>query len=79
MLKRGLHCFPRIVVFFFSIVYQAGDCQTLSSWRLSILCIGLIIKSTCFFRVSTEKNIGTLFMWLIATTPDDFKAENVDL
>lgn len=28
-----------------------------------------------FFRVSTDKNIGTLFMWLIATTPDDFKAE----
>lgn len=32
-----------------------------------------------FFCVLTDKNIGTLFMWLIATTPDDFKAEKVDL
>ena len=43
-----------------------------------ILCIVINYKINLFFRVSTAKNIGTLFMWLIATTPDDFKAENVN-
>ena len=78
MLKRGLHCFPRIVVFCFYCV---------PSWRLSnfvkLETVNTLYwfnyKINMFFRVSTEKNIGTLFMWLIATTPDDFKAENVDL
>ena len=78
MLKRGLHCFPRIVVFF---------SYCLPSWRLSnfvkLETVNTLYwfnyKINIFFRVSTDKNIGTLFMWLIATTPDDFKAENVDL